>query len=111
MLNLVHPAPEPITTFSEGVLNVWRTITTIRRAGAEREWEEDSPHGRRSEYMSSLRQLVSLLGLPPWATLPSDAFDPEPPSWYTSAEARADYANAHNLSVLLEAAAEDVGAN
>lgn|SRR5262245_1151637 len=108
MLKVVHPAP-PEPTISEGVRNVWLTITTLRGAGAEREWEEDSPHGRRSEYMSSLRQLMSLLGLPPWATLPCDASDPEPPSWYTSEEARADYANAHRLYLLLQeaVAAED----
>src|SRR5262245_35821335 len=105
MLRIVHPPPpEPITTFSPGALDLWRRIMKIRYARTEANWGDDTPPGQRGEYLSAIRQLSNLLGLPPWASLPQDASYPTPPDWITSEEQRADYVNAHRLYLLLQAA-------
>jgi hypothetical protein len=82
---------------------LWRRLNAIIDEGAHKHWE---PNGRQREYHDACVRLHSvLLGLDPWQWEAIDADDPEPPATMTESWRRADYARAHRLYKLLEAAA------
>ena len=91
--------PFPRLVISEGVVNLWRRIQTIRRAGADEAWEDEG--GRRREFLSATEQLSILLRIKPWEDDPHTAEAEEPPAWMKSDAERDGYARAHELYLLL----------
>ena len=85
------------------LIKLWNRLHEILDEDGDQAWEEDG--GRRREFSDTGVELHAKLGLRPWEAQPIAASDPDPPAWMCDAEQRADYARAHRLYEVLEAAA------
>jgi hypothetical protein len=92
------------TIITPGMVDLWKRIKAIRYAAPDfaAYWDNE-------EFRSATKQLSLLLALPPWATEPDQAMDPEPPDWMRNLPDELEaYNKAHKLYLLLEQAAAEV---